>query len=878
MRSSALLETFGLPDDNAQVQMHAPIPSQPDQAQPSQHVVVRLPAWMAKPAEESPAVSEMSPSKDYLAALTKPRRQPRVGTSPAAPAASMMVGEGGFSACVAQPASSPGLSAFVAQDAFAAAAAPSSPPRPSSPPQRPSSPPPSPPEQPDQGAAGSAFASRFVARSRAGPRSAATSLDGAEAAAAARVEATSDTRTLDARVPLAPPMRSTLDTGKDAAVSEAEAQAEARAKAREGHAANSVEDFVGARRLFEEAYNLMPDDASQATERATYLFSAANMAVKASEHTDAKTMYERVLALPNLDPSLRTKVQDKLSDPRLGDPAVSVPVSLARPGSLGRRVSAELGGVASDKPPDEIDAESSEDDEVQMRLREVREEVAELQRQETDERAALERTQAAAVAAAEAAAAEAQVVATLRQTKAALDADWDATRRRAEAEQQMIEQQQRPVVMVESRSPAGRVARAPGAKAELIDQLVMTMGSIFDRLVFPTDDAASVPGTRLSALARTLQDAGDASNSAPEKAAMDTFSVIIAQAGGSKAQCSRMEFISHIREMPSSSYSSDEATAFIDVLASILGDEDAIAGFVESVVDDERSTMAAEGIDEATPVPAPAAVARHPRHRMPDVPAPDVPAPDVPAPDVVDRFALADGRVRRTSRVQQSTFGVDGKDDTESSYGNYAQLRQRCAELEKECEELKEENAKMSNQNRDLNVARVLTAQSAGPAAAASNASTAALASLQKLDRKLVIPGLEPSSSVDELLALIVRSTELNIDQWTSLTYRGHDLKRARGRKLEYFGLPDAADEIELKAKIPRAQIETTVRDATDGQEELALGAWVKDELELMGPDWRQRFAAEGRQFLSQAFASSAEGGMGRLQVDKPPRRGARGT
>ena len=61
----------------------------------------------------------------------------------------------------------------------------------------------------------------------------------------------------------------------------------AKALSRDGHAANAAQDFAKARRLFEEAYRVMPaDDVEKAKDRAVCLFSAANMCVKMGEQQE----------------------------------------------------------------------------------------------------------------------------------------------------------------------------------------------------------------------------------------------------------------------------------------------------------------------------------------------------------------------------------------------------------------------------------------------------------------------------------------------------------------------------------------------------------------------------------------------------------------
>jgi len=105
----------------------------------------------------------------------------------------------------------------------------------------------------------------------------------------------------------------------------AEAMQAARVKAREGHAANGESEFATARDCFEAAFTLSePAGLEFAKERATYLVSAANMALKLGALEDAKRQYELVLSMPRVDESIRKRVTEKLSDPRFA-PTASLP-------------------------------------------------------------------------------------------------------------------------------------------------------------------------------------------------------------------------------------------------------------------------------------------------------------------------------------------------------------------------------------------------------------------------------------------------------------------------------------------------------------------------------------------------------------------------
>jgi tetratricopeptide (TPR) repeat protein len=99
--------------------------------------------------------------------------------------------------------------------------------------------------------------------------------------------------------------------GGEAAAEKAAAADAAAAKSKEGHALNEKADFAGARDAFHEAYRMCPPDGEFAKQSAICLFSAGNMALKANDLTGAKTRYDELLALPSLDPTLRTKVLEK---------------------------------------------------------------------------------------------------------------------------------------------------------------------------------------------------------------------------------------------------------------------------------------------------------------------------------------------------------------------------------------------------------------------------------------------------------------------------------------------------------------------------------------------------------------------------------------
>jgi len=104
-----------------------------------------------------------------------------------------------------------------------------------------------------------------------------------------------------------------IDRQADAAMTEA-----AKEKAIEGHLANRELNFALAQKCFEQAFNLLrPDTDDHAIERATYLCSASNMALKRGAVEDAKRGYRQVLALPGLEESIRQRVLRKLADRRL---------------------------------------------------------------------------------------------------------------------------------------------------------------------------------------------------------------------------------------------------------------------------------------------------------------------------------------------------------------------------------------------------------------------------------------------------------------------------------------------------------------------------------------------------------------------------------
>lgn len=119
-----------------------------------------------------------------------------------------------------------------------------------------------------------------------------------------------------------------VDTADIPVATPAEAMEAARAKAREGHNANGASDFAIARACFERAYELSePAGIDAGKERATYLVSAANMALKLDEVADAKAMYEQVLTLPRVDASIRKRVVEKLADPRFAPAPARVAVA-----------------------------------------------------------------------------------------------------------------------------------------------------------------------------------------------------------------------------------------------------------------------------------------------------------------------------------------------------------------------------------------------------------------------------------------------------------------------------------------------------------------------------------------------------------------------
>ena len=121
----------------------------------------------------------------------------------------------------------------------------------------------------------------------------------------------------------------------------------ARAKAAEGHALNDQGDYVAARVAFLEAYTLSeqgPEAAACARERAILLFSAANMSLKLNELDAARRMYHEMLQMPEVDPSLRQRVHDKLdgllatasAPASLPSPATTMPLSPPRAQRLQR--------------------------------------------------------------------------------------------------------------------------------------------------------------------------------------------------------------------------------------------------------------------------------------------------------------------------------------------------------------------------------------------------------------------------------------------------------------------------------------------------------------------------------------------------------------
>jgi len=86
----------------------------------------------------------------------------------------------------------------------------------------------------------------------------------------------------------------------------------AREKARLGHMANDANDFSSAHDCFMEAYGLLPPGSPCARERATFLVSAGNMALKGGQADTARSHYTQVLASPTLDEKIRAKVVQKL--------------------------------------------------------------------------------------------------------------------------------------------------------------------------------------------------------------------------------------------------------------------------------------------------------------------------------------------------------------------------------------------------------------------------------------------------------------------------------------------------------------------------------------------------------------------------------------
>ena len=104
-----------------------------------------------------------------------------------------------------------------------------------------------------------------------------------------------------------------------------------RTKAEEGHAFNEQGDFASAREAFLEALTLCPDTAACSKEKATLLFSAANMSVKLNELGNARRLYHKVLWMRGVDPSLSQRVHEKLASPLLSSSAPAPAATPTRP-------------------------------------------------------------------------------------------------------------------------------------------------------------------------------------------------------------------------------------------------------------------------------------------------------------------------------------------------------------------------------------------------------------------------------------------------------------------------------------------------------------------------------------------------------------------
>ena len=104
-----------------------------------------------------------------------------------------------------------------------------------------------------------------------------------------------------------------------------------RIKAEEGHAFNEQGDFACAREAFLEALTLCPDTAASSKEKATLLFSAANMSFKLNELDEARRLYHKVLWMRGVDPSLSQRVHEKLASPLLSSSAPAPAATPTRP-------------------------------------------------------------------------------------------------------------------------------------------------------------------------------------------------------------------------------------------------------------------------------------------------------------------------------------------------------------------------------------------------------------------------------------------------------------------------------------------------------------------------------------------------------------------
>lgn len=229
----------------------------------------------------------------------------------------------------------------------------------------------------------------------------------------------------------------------------------AKAKAREGHSAHEASDFATARRLFEEAHELTPAGPARAKERATYLFSSGNMALKGGEFELSRELYNRVLALPNLDGEIRAKAEQKLTDPRvaaIGARAAAPSTSDAAANFFKSRRKVSSDGVGAGVPAASPQKSAAAVVEVEAQL--------EAQRREKADRATAAAAKAEA-ARAQAAAAERQLEETRRMIEA------EQTRSDSQQSQQQLAAAQQQAALLEEQRRCAEEAKAAVERTQL---------------------------------------------------------------------------------------------------------------------------------------------------------------------------------------------------------------------------------------------------------------------------------------------------------------------------------------------------------------------------------------------------------------------------